>query len=125
MGSKHHGGQRGGRPCLPLVSASEDLDFDDPPPFLKSLIEQIFWCLSARVREIIRDKYPRRVFFCFYKGVCTWACEDSPAVAKERIQAHHQSEPHHYISPHYSQLGEWLEEMERRKCIRDELRDYK
>ena len=69
-----------------IISASEDLDFDDPPPFLKSLIEQVFWCLSARVRQIIRDKYPRRVFFCFYRGVCTWACEDNPATAKERIK---------------------------------------
>ena len=69
-----------------IISASEDLDFDDPPPFLKSLIEQVFWCLSARVRQIIRDKYPRRVFFCFHRGVCTWACEDNPALAKERIK---------------------------------------
>ena len=68
------------------VLASEDLDFDDPPPFLKSQIEQIFWCLSARVRELIKEKYPRRVFFCFYGGLCTWACEDNPALAKERIQ---------------------------------------
>ena len=69
-----------------LFLASEDLDFDDPPSFLKSQIEQIFWCLSARVRQLIKEKYPRRVFFCFYGGVCTWACEDNPAVAKERIQ---------------------------------------
>ena len=68
------------------VLASEDLDFDDPPSFLKSQIEQIFWCLSARVRELIKEKYPRRVFFCFYGGLCTWACEDNPALAKERIQ---------------------------------------
>ena len=26
MASKHHGGQRGGRPCLPLVSGESDLN---------------------------------------------------------------------------------------------------
>ena len=47
---------------------------------------QVFWCLSARVRELIMHKYPRRVYFCFYRGVCTWECEDNPNVAAKRIR---------------------------------------
>ena len=70
-----------------VLTATEDLDFDDPPAFLTSKIEQVFWCLSARVREIIMEKFPRRVYFCFYKGVCTWACEDNPAHAIKRIRS--------------------------------------
>merc|ERR1719422_2103477 len=83
---------------------SEDLDFDDPPPFLGSLIEQVFWCLSARVRQVIMDKYPRRVYFCFYEGVCTWACEDNPSVAVQRIRDHHKKHPHHFISPYFGHM---------------------
>ena len=37
-------------------------------------------------------------------------------------RAHHKEEPHHYINSHYSHLAEWIQEMERRKCIRDEIR---
>ena len=70
-----------------VLLATEDLDFDDPPAFLTSKIEQVFWCLSARVREIIMEKYPRRVYFCFYKGVCTWSCEENPARAIQRIRS--------------------------------------
>ena len=59
------------RPCTPsnntheiifkymcFISAAEDLDFEDPPPYLASVIEQVFWCLSARVRQIIREQGP-------------------------------------------------------------------
>jgi len=102
---------------------AEDLDFEDPPPYLASVIEQVFWCLSARVRQIIREKYPRRVFFCFYKGVCTWACEDNPSHAIARIRQHHMKNPHHYINPHFSNMKQWVDEMERRKRIRNELRE--
>ena len=69
-----------------LLKHLEDLDFADPPSFLGSQIEQIFWCLSARVRKIIMDNYPQKVFFCFYKGVCTWSCEDNPGLARCRIK---------------------------------------
>ena len=40
-------------------------------------------------------------------------------------RAHHKKEPHHYINSHYSQLVEWIQEMDRRKCIRDEMRNSK
>ena len=40
-------------------------------------------------------------------------------------RAHHRAEPHHYINSHYSHLQEWIQEMERRKCIRDEIRNEK
>ena len=68
------------------VAAEDDLDFDDPPPFLMSQLEKIFWCLSGRVRRIILDKYPRKVFFCFYKGICTFACSSNTATAKRVIK---------------------------------------
>ena len=35
---------------------------------------------------------------------------------------HHHNMPHHYIGPHFSQLKLWMEEMERRKNIRNEIR---
>jgi hypothetical protein len=70
----------------PFFTADEDLDFDDPPKYLSSKLERIFWCLSARVRKIIKDKYPRKVFFCFYKGICTYACHEVPAIAKGIIK---------------------------------------
>ena len=41
------------------------------------------------------------------------------------VRAHHRAEPHHYINSHYSHLAEWIQEMERRKCIRDERRNNK
>ena len=57
-------------------------------------------CMSARVRKIIKDRRPRKVwtsssklnlilqqvFFCFYKGICTFACHDDPTTAKSSIK---------------------------------------
>ena len=48
---------------------------------------------------------------------------ENVVIKLDLFRAHHQAEPHHYINPHYSHLKEWVQEMERRKCIRDELRD--
>ena len=56
--------------------------------------------MSARVRKIIKDRRPRKVwtsssklnlilqqvFFCFYKGICTFACHDDPTTAKSSIK---------------------------------------
>ena len=51
-------------------------------------------------------------------------CEPPVRYNKDYVsRAHHRKEPHHYINSHYSQLVEWIQEMERRKCMRDERRN--
>ena len=37
-------------------------------------------------------------------------------------RVHHQKQPHHFIGPHWVQLKPWMDEVERRKKIRNEIR---
>ena len=50
----------------------EDLEFPDPPSYLKNKFTKVFWCLNKRVRDKIEENRPKPVFFCFHKGYCTF-----------------------------------------------------
>ena len=69
---------------LPLPT-EEDLDFEEPPPYLKNHIIRTFWCINKNVREKILENRPKVVFFCFHKGFCTFQVDHDPNTARERI----------------------------------------
>ena len=98
----------------------EDLDFENPPAYLKDPYQRIFWCLNMNVRDKILENWPQKVYFCFHKGFCTFQVGDDSlgSLAEQRIEYHFQKHPNHRISSEMKVLWEKLAK-ERRK-MRDE-----
>ena len=98
----------------------EDLDFDDPPPYLRNNHVRTFWCISKQVRERIMQNRPKLVFFCFHKGYCGFQVDQDPNIARERIENHFRKHPTHRISP--QDLPPWDKLAAERRDMRDARR---
>ena len=84
----------------------EELDFDDPPAYIRNPFTQVshilvivllvifimscstdlvyyfysckvFWCLNKKVRDKVLENMPKPVFFCFHKGFCTYQVREA------------------------------------------------
>ena len=97
-----------------------DLDFENPPAYLKDPLQRIFWCLNENVRNKILENWPQNVLFCFYKGFCTFqVVNESPDnLAKQRMLNHFQKHPNHQIDPEMLPL--WDKLAKERRDLRDE-----
>ena len=101
----------------------EDLDFDDPPSYLKNPLVRTFWCLNKNVREKIMQNRPKVVFFCFHKSFCTFQVDNDHNTARGRIENHFKKNPNHRIAP--QELHHWERAAEERRCLRDARRKQK
>ena len=61
-------------PSLGVSTGTEDLDFEDPPDWVKDWRQRIFWNLSAEVRNVILSNKGKFLVFCFHGdgGFCTY-----------------------------------------------------
>ena len=98
----------------------EDLDFDDPPNYVRDDLQRAFWCINRDVREILNEYKDQEVFFCYHNGFCTFQSDADPSIARSRINSHFQKNPGHRLST--QDLGQWRREAADRRRMRDDLR---
>ena len=99
----------------------EDLNFDDPPSYIKNEHVKIFWCLNKNVRDRILENRPKVVFFCFHKSFCTFQVDNDPNTARMRIEHHFKKHPNHHIST--QALHQWERLASEWKKMRDSRRN--
>ena len=63
----------------------EDLDFEEPPDYVKDDLTRTFWCISAQVREKILENGGKHVCFCFHNGFCTFQSDKDKTAAEVRM----------------------------------------
>ena len=69
-------------------ATDEDLDFEDPPPYVKDDMQRVFWCLSSKVRRVLQTHQHKPLVFCFHGGFCTFFMGDLAAVSSEKCLCH-------------------------------------
>ena len=73
--------------------SDEDLDFDDPPNFVKDEMQRAFWCISRDVRNILQDYRDQEIYFCYHGGYCNFQTDQA------FIDSHFNRHPGHRLSP--------------------------
>ena len=99
-----------------------DLDFPDPPDWLKEPWSRVFWCLNQTVREKIKlnreGQNSQVIFFCIKDGFCNFHPNE---IGRERRELHFVRNPSHRI--YEEDFPDWKKLAERRKVLRNELRN--
>ena len=76
-------------PSLGVSTGTEDLDFEDPPEWVKDWRQRIFWYLSSEVRNVILANKGQFIMFCFHGdgkgGFCTYQAGPDAPVSKYNI----------------------------------------
>ena len=76
----------------------EDLDFDDPPNYVRDEMQRAFWCISRQVRDILREYRDQPIYFCYHGGYCNFQTDPDHNQAKAFIDSHFSRNPGHRLS---------------------------